>query len=420
MACWSVSRRTLGLSVALCAIGIGTVGSAVAQQKEKERPAIERAAQATAGFTYNVDGYKVQFKPYIETEGGYDSNPDNLFDQDASSFVKLEGGLKLSAEKVNEYYALSLKGRFIDYMDFDPGIRTRPDFKVAVDTSFNLNDKETVKMGSYFLRDLVSIQRVDIFQSSAEYSFTQADYRLKIDARSHIEHNFDNDVQGPTETFNDFSVARARSFDYARSDARINLLTFTREMFQPFVILDGANINYYNQTAGVTVNRDANEVYGIAGARVQFDKNFRVDVGYRLNDRELDDPTIKQFDSNYIDINVFWQPVDGLKLTGIVERFVDEPTESFGRLLDTRSFGLTLDWNIAPQWRLAATGYYDLLDTIGAPSERRKITTTGALTYEPDIHTELFLSGLAKWVDENANGESYNRYKLGTGIRFKF
>ena len=217
-----------------------------------------------------------------------------------------------------------------------------------------------------------------------------------------------------------FAVSRASAFDYARSDARLNLLTFTRAMLQPFVILDAANINYYNQTRDVSIDRDANEVYGIAGARLQFDKTFRIDVGYRLNDRQLDDRKIKQFDSNYIDINAFWQPVDGFRVTGIVERFIDEPTFGTGRVLDTRSFGLTLEWDLAPRWRLAATGYYDLEDTVGDRSDRRKITTTGSLTYEPDEHTELFVSGLAKWVEEDTTDESYNRYKIGTGVRFKF
>ena len=168
------------------------------------------------------------------------------------------------------------------------------------------------------------------------------------------------------------------------------------------------------------VDRDANEQYGIAGTRLQFNRDFRIDVGYRLNHRELDDNAVRQFNSDFVDINVFWQASKDLKFTGIVERFLQEPTASFGRLEDVRSFGVTVDWNIAPQWRLYGTGTYALEDTIGDPVQEKKLVTTLAITYDANANTEVFVSGLAKWVDEKVADEEYERYKIGAGLRLKY
>ena len=189
----------------------------------------------------------IKFKPYVETEAGYNSNPDNLVDVDSSSFVKVEGGFKLSSETTNEYYGLAVKGRIIDYVDFEPDIQKRTDFRAALDTSFNISSSETLKVGSFFLRDFISLARVDTVHSYSEYTFQGADYRVRLQGRSHIEHNFDNDVRGATESFVDFSSSRSKAFDYLRTDGQVSLLGFTKSVIQPFVILDAGLIDYYNQ-----------------------------------------------------------------------------------------------------------------------------------------------------------------------------
>ena len=160
--------------------------------------------------------------------------------------MKLEGGLKASAETANQYYGLTLKGRFIDFMDFEKEIQHRTDFKAAVDTSFNLSETSTLKAGTYFFRDLISLARADIYHSYLEYALRMQDWRLKALAKSHVEHNFDDEEQNDDD-FDDFSVSRAKAFDYSRSDGQVSLITFTRHWLQPFVIYDYANIDYYNQ-----------------------------------------------------------------------------------------------------------------------------------------------------------------------------
>lgn len=414
-------RQAICAAVQMAALLVfaSVASNARAQQQDKEVQRAEQATQAPSPVSFYSGGTRVQFKPYVETEGGYDSNPDNLFEEDGSAFVKLEGGLKATAETATEYYRLALRGRFIDYSDLAEDIRHRTDFRAEIDTVLSLSDQETLSAGTYFLRDLISLDRADIYHSYLEYALRQQSYRIKVGARSHVEHNFDDDVQG-SDSFDDFSVSRAKAFDFARTDAQLNVITLTQSQWQPFAIFDHANIDYFNQVEGASINRTSNEFYVIGGVRYQPSRDFRVDVGYRYNDRDIEDKTFTHERNGFLDINMFWKPFDALKITGLVERHFDEPDTSFGIVEDVKTYGMVVDWDLAEQWRLTGTGYYDREDTIGDDRLEDKYTATMALTYYAADNIELFLSTLAKHVDEKFSGDSYDRYKAGAGARFKF
>lgn len=410
--------HSFGLLIGFLWALTGASGGVSAQQ-DKEVQRAEQAVQDTSPASYSSGGTRFQFKPYVETEGGHDSNPDNLFDEDASAFVKIETGLKATAETPTEFYKLTLRGRFIDYSELPEDIRHRTDFKAALDTEFVLSDQETLSAGTYFLRDLISLARADIYHSYLEYALRAQNYRIKVGAKSHVERNFDDEEQG-SDSFDDFSVSRAQAFDFSRSDGQVNILTFTQSIVQPFAILNYGNIDYYNQVEGVSIDRTSNEFYAIGGIRLQPNKSFRFDLGYRFNDRDIDNNTFSHEQNGYLDINMFWKPFEALKITGVVERHFDEPSTSFGIVEDVKTYGMTFDWDLAEKWRLTGTSYYDREETVGDDRLDKKFTATMALTYYATDNLEVFLSTLAKHVEEEFSGDSYDRYKVGAGARFKF
>lgn len=412
------SFRTLGLSIVPLTALCWSAGASADDEEQRAAAAIAKQTPVVSNAPIQWRGYSVRLNQYVETEGGVDTNPDNSFDEDGTGFVKAEAGLRATLENAKEYYALALKGRYLDFRDIEDN-ENREDFKAALDTRYTLSDTETLSAGTYFLRDLISVAKADIFHSYAEYALRTDTYRLKLTAKNHTEHNFDNDVQG-TQTADEFFVTRAKAFDYSRSDGQLSVLAFPKNFVQPYVIADFGNIDYYSQFSGASLDRDAIEQFGIAGLRFQFDRDFRVDVGYRLNHREFEDPTISDRTTNFVDVNIFWQPYKDLRITGIVERYFDEATSSFGLVDDVRSYGVTFDWDMAAKWRLAGTTYYDQERPVGDDVNYDKITSTLSLTHYYDEHIELFLSGLAKWVDEQTTGDDYERYKIGSGIRVKF
>lgn len=394
-------------------IGLGAV--TLAKLAGALAVAFAGATAALAGET--APGSSVQVKPYIEVEGGYDSNSDNLVDNTPSAFEKIEGGVTISRKTESEYYGLLLRAREVHFDAIDR--ENRWDFKAAFDAAFDLTDTQTVKVGTYYFRDFFSLDRADIVSSYAEHALRTQDFRLRTEALSHVEINVEDGGQFDPD-IDVFNVSRGRAFDYSRTDGRVSLLTFTRFWLQPFVIYDLGTLDYFNQVSNAIIDRNAEEQFGIAGARITFDERFRIDIGVRLNEREFDDDVVRRFSSEFVDVNMFWQPVDELKITGVVERIIDEPSTSFGLADDMQSYGATLDWNFAARWRLAMAGYYDRVEPIGDELLYDKLTGTLAVTYEPNDKTELFVSTLGKWVREEETGDEYTRFKIGSGVRLKY
>ena len=367
----------------------------------------------------SVPGTSVTYKTYIEGEGGYDTNPDGLFQKIESPFEKIEGGLRVTAKAPQQSYELFLKAREVHFDNLER--ENRWDLKVGLDTSFDVTGKARLNFGSYFLRDFFSFDKVDILQSYGEYALREDNYRVKLEAKSHVERNIGDDVFLPGDVLDDFNVSKGEAFDYARTDGKISGIIFTKSMLQPFAIYDFGNVSYYNQVAGASIDRDANEQFAVAGVRVELDKTFRVDIGGRYNHRDFEDiNVVRHFDKGFIDINAYWQPTDAFKATLTVERFLKEPSTSFGLADDVRSIGATADWKFDEKWRLNLAGYYDRVEAIGDDRRYNKFTTTASITYEPTSSMEIFLSGLAKWVDEEVTGRSYSRFKIGSGVRYKF
>jgi hypothetical protein len=365
-----------------------------------------------------VPGTTLTYKTYIEGEGGYDSNPDSLFDHAGSAFEKVDGSFKATSATATETYELTLKARDIQFNSLDDS--NRWDAKIGLDGSFVVGAGQKFSIGSYVLRDFVALDKLDIIHSYAEYAVTGDDYRVKLEARSHVEHNLGEDVRGAKQSQDDFDVSKGDAFDYARTDGRVSAIIMTKAMLQPFMIYDFGGVNYYNQVSGASIDRDARDQFAIAGVRFDFYKTFRLDLAGRFNHRDFDDKTISTFSRGFIDINVYWQPTDSFKATLVIERFIKEPATSFGLADDDRAVGLTADWQFDPQWRMSLAGYYDRIDAIGDEVRYSKYSTTASLTYEPNKSYEIFVSGLGKWVTEEISGDSYTRYKIGSGVRFKF
>ena len=266
----------------------------------------------------------------------------------------------------------------------------------------------------------VRLERANIYSSYAEYQLRDDEYRFKIEGKNHVEQNLNSEARGTLDQ-DVFNISKSAAFDYSRTEAKVSLIAFTKSSWlQPFVIGDLADISYFNQSTGASIDRNADEHYGIAGVRLKFDESFRIDVGARHNMRDFEDTTFDKFDSTWFDVNVYWQPTEAFKVTAIAERFIDEPSSSFGLADDVRTTGLTVDWKFMPLWKLSTAAFYDRIEAIGDDFINNKYVTTMSLTYEPSDHVQYFLSGLGKWVKEDVSGESYERYKIGAGVRYTF
>jgi hypothetical protein len=134
-------------------------------------------AVAVQAGEVSVPGTTLTYKTYIEGEGGYDSNPDSLFDHVGTAFERVEGSFRVKSETPTETYELTLKSRDIQFNNLDDS--NRWDAKAALDGSFVVGAGQKFSIGSYYLRDFVALDKLDIIQSYAEYAVTGDDYRVK-------------------------------------------------------------------------------------------------------------------------------------------------------------------------------------------------------------------------------------------------
>ncbi len=379
---------------------------------------VQLLLNATA-HAQDLAGTAITYRPYIEVEGGYNSNPDSLVRRHASHFEKLESGLAIAARRPNELYELTFKVRGVRFDELD--IVNRWDARVGIDTAFELGNGQQLKIGTSYLRDFFSFNRADVYKSYLDYTLKSDDFRLRLQGKSNVEINIERDEDGALPPSPDvFDTIRGRAFDYAKSEAQIAVLGFTRSWLQPFAIYNFANVDYFHQAADPVFDRNAVEHFAIAGVRVELGKPFRIDVGARINHRDFDDPQIRRFTSEFYDVNFIWTPVETFKLKGVIERVIKEPSTAFGLADDVRSYGLTAEWRAAEKLRLTLSGYYDRVLPIGDDFKFNKYSVVASSTYDWSKDVELFVSGLAKWVDDDVTGQSYTRFKIGTGVKMKF
>lgn len=371
-----------------------------------------------SAWSGDVPGTKVVYSNYIEVEGGYDTNPDSLIRHTATPFGKLEFGGKAAAERPQELYELTYKLRGVKFEDLD--IDNRWDGRIGLDMKFDLAPNQDVKIGSSYLRDFFSLNRADVVKSYADYSYRAEDFKVRLQAKSHIETNIERSTGLAPADPDVFDVIRGKAFDYSKTEGQVAFIGFTWAMVQPFVIYNFANVDYFNQVANPIIDRNAVDQFGIAGVRLDFGKAFRIDLGGRVNDRDFEDRDITRFRSSFFDMNFVWNPTSTLQVKAVIERLIKEPSTAFGLADDVHSYGITTDWKATEKLRFVVSAYYDRVVPIGDDFAFNKYTLTATSNYELASNLDWFVSGLAKWVNDDVTGESYTRFKLGSGFRMKF
>lgn len=402
-----MARSTLLTLAALSGLGVGLCARDAAAQSND-----------TSGFTFQPGpGLTVIWRPYAEVETGYDSNLDNEVNGEGSWFEKLETGGSLKATREGQTYYFTFKARDAHFNDLD--VSNRWEIKTSADATFDLSDTDTLNFTAAYHRDFFSIDRANVYSSDAEYSRRTDDYRFRFQVRSTVEQNLSSEPQG-NDSLDVFQATRGEAYDFSRTEGYTTLLTNTRGVLQPFVIYDLAWLDYFGQVSNPLIDRNALDQHGVAGLRFQPSESFRVDLGARANYRDFEDSVTTDFTSVYPDVNIYWQPMDTVKVTALLERVIKEPSTSFGLADDVRTVGMTFDWNVTPTWLLSMAGYYDRVEAIGDTLQFNKYLSTVSLTHFPNDHLEVFLSLMGKWSDEEVTGDSYDRYKAGLGAKIRF
>lgn len=393
------------ISVAIC---ISFPHRSIAQQRASSQQTAQPAAVASA-----VPGIQL----FVGAEGGYDSNLDNRVARQESPYEMLQAGLSGNFKVSDaEAYSLYLRGRNYWYNDLAQG--NRYDIDAALGARYDLSSETTVKLGTAWIRDAVSFNRVDIFKSFADLvnEGEQHRFRLKLDSRTEL--SLGDDPQGTLDP-DVFSVSRNRAFDFTKNGATASLIVARKQFIAPFVIANATNIDYFNQDPNPAIDRNANEYWGIAGLRVNVSQALYIDLGARTNRRDFDDTIFHQFSSTFFDGRVNWQLTNELTFNAIIERVIKEPSTSFGLADDVRTYEVRLDYKTGP-WTLYGKAFLDEIRPIGDDFSFRKYNWSLGFINELNKSTDLYADYAGKFVKESITGDSYTRHSIGAGVRFKF
>jgi hypothetical protein len=393
----------------------------------------------------DLPGTVFTFSPHAETGGGYDSNLDGLRIATGSTFETIEAGVALKAALPDQVYTLRASQREFNYDDLV--LSRRWEFNADVDAAYKISPSQSLDLGTGFRRDYLHLSPADIYRSLADYTHTSDLFRLRVKAKSLVEvsrsttvTDFDGDDDGSgygdedaayefntggeygdaEDNHHDQGIPGDKTYNYARSEGHIALSSNTNAIIRPFIIANYADLKYFDQLSNPLIDRNAREIFGITGVRIEFDKTFRIDIGARANRREFDDRRVADATNADLDLNVRWQPSSGVTLTGTIEHYFKEPAALRAVADDVRSFGLTLEWRPNAVFRIKADAYLDQVTPVGDNLYYEKIGGQFHAIYEPSKNVEIFASALGRTVTEEINNRTYDRYRIGGGVRIKY
>lgn len=387
----------------ICAAGTLGAGELAAQERERqEQPNRPFAVPDTGSGAANVT-------VFATTESGFDTNLDNRFVPHGSPFELIQlgtsGAYKPTASSAYSFY---LSGRDFWYSDLAPS--QRYDVDAAVGARYDLSNNTALKIGTSYYKDAISLDQFDIYKGFADLVNEGESYRLRLKVDSHTEVSTN---ESP------FPGIRDKDFDFTKNGATASLLVMRNMMIAPFIIGNYTDIDYFNQLANSQIDRRAREYWGTAGARVTFNPGFFVDLGARYNHRDFADHAISQFSSTFYDARLTWRITNGLTLSGVVERQIKEPTTSFGLADDVTTYEVGFDQRIA-QWTIRGRAFLEHVEPIGDPLNFYRYNWFLGLGYQLSKNAELFTEYLGRHVTERVNDATFERARVGAGMRVSF
>lgn len=388
-------------------------GVSLAQQRSTQRQD-SAPASSSAGSSTPLPGTQV----FIGVEGGYDSNLDQRVAKQGSRYEMLQGGLSSTYKaSEDESYSLYLRGRNYTYNDLD--LTHRYDVDTALGARYDFSKSTSLKLGTSWLRDAVPINKYDSYRSFVDFVNEGEQYRLRIKMDSRTDVSFRKDEQQGALDPDVFSVSRTRAFDYSKNGSTVSLVMLRQQMFAPFVVGNYTSIDYFHQDPNPSIDRRAMEYWGVAGIRVTLSPAFYVDLGGRYNHRDFEDPLITKFTSAAFDARFTWKITPAWTFSGIMERQNKEPTTSFGLVDDVTTYELSTRYKVG-QWTLFGRAFVDHVKPIGDEFNYYKYYWSTGFIYEASKTMDFYADYLGRYTTEKVTGDTYDRHRIGTGVKIKF
>lgn len=285
-------------------------------------------------------GYKVMdgvvVIPELRVEGGYDSNFDGFTQEEGSSYGLIDGSLLFGYIKEDQAVTLSIKSSYDRFSELNP--KDRWDAGVNLDTYYRLSPNLEYSSGLFYLRDEINLINSETFSSHSKLDYTAENFTAYLSSESYklryIGDEPDLSNIDPSERI----FIRNPAFNIERTEVRGGGVWGPDRLVGLYGSAGFGISNYTDQPDETRINRDANEFWLIGGVRLNLSPYLRAELGWRYNDRDIEDRVIGDYDSHGFDSKITWVPNDYLTIVFEADRFLAEPSATFAVVADVRRY----------------------------------------------------------------------------------
>ncbi len=356
--------------------------------------------------------------PSVRVETGYDSNPDELFREDATAFGLVDGSLVLGFVKPGAATTLAIKGSAVSFEGLPRSDRW--DAGVALDSYYVFPFGLEVSGGAFYLRDAISFTESD--STAAYYKLDYSNKNIATYAEGSINQvrYLSQQPIASTVPANLRPFLFNSEFNHLRIENKAGLLVGRDRVLAVFTEGGYAWVDFIDQKVKNTVDRDADEYWISGGVRLTFAPHIRADLGYRYNRRDLRDTTVSSHEADYIDGKILWRPVQNLQASFEVDRSLGQPSSALSLVREITKYGVSIVYVPTRRTTLSARAWRRRIREIGDNVIYRERKFLAEAAYDINSKTQFYLNGLLEWVKEEISQGDYQRYRIGIGIRRKF
>jgi hypothetical protein len=210
------------------------------------------------------------------------------------------------------------------------------------------------------------------------------------------------------------------SFNHTKTEAAVGMLVLKDRALAPFFEVSAARVEFTNQVNTALLNRNAYEVYGIAGVRLTINPKLRIDVGGRVNSRELEDTRVSHHTSAYFDGKIVWAPSEMVDIEFNIERKNTEASTAGALFTERTQADLQVTAKLNDKLKVRGEVGIAKLDQIGLNKSFEERYVEGRIGYQVSKRAELFAMAKAETVKDSETADVIDRVRVGAGVKVGF
>ena len=416
-------------AIAVSISGLIQLNEALAQQANptQRQDSFEKSKKRISTTRVQPDdldsiGYKVMdgvvIIPEIRVEGGYDSNFDEFFPEEGSSYGLIDGSFLLGYIKEDQAVTLTFKGSYDRFSELKP--EDRWDAGVNLDTYYRLSPNLEYSSSLFYYRDEISLINSETFSSHSKLDYTAETFTAYIQSESYKLRYIGDE---PDLSFLDASqrpFLRNGAFNVERSEISGGGVWGPDRLVGLYGSA-GIGVSDFTDQPDVTrLDRDASEFWLIGGVRLNLSPYLLAELGWRYNERDIKDRVIGNYDSNGFDAKITWVPNDYLTIVFEADKFFAEPSAAFSVVADVERYEIRASIKTSTRSDLDIYASHELRREIGSNLKYEEETIGAEYRYQVTSTHQFYVTALYEETAEGCTCTDYNRFKIGVGYKINF